>query len=94
MEELDELIFNIIESLRNNKNQLLWKIKRTTDYHIRQKKLWNKPHGGKNSYFKTQKNDNLSPQIPLLPTQLPKTPIINKNKNINIETNISEKLKG
>ena len=37
MEELDELIFNIIESLRNNKNQLPWKIKRTIDYYIRQK---------------------------------------------------------
>ena len=43
-----------------------------------------------------QKNDNLSPQIPLLLTQLPETPIINKKKqkNINIETSISEKLKG
>ena len=31
---------------------------------------------------------------PLDKTQLSKTPIINKNKNINIGTNISEKLKG
>ena len=35
-------------------------------------KLLNKPHKGKNSYFKMKKNDNLSPQTPLLPTQLPK----------------------
>ena len=77
MAELDELIVNIIESLRNNKDQLSWKIKRTIDYYIRQKKLLNKPHEGKNSYFKIQKNDNLSPQILLLPIQLPKTPIIN-----------------
>ena len=78
MKELYELIFNINESLRNNKNQLPWKIKRMIDYYIRLKKLLNKPHRGKNSYFKMQKNDNLSPEIPLLPTQLPKTPIINK----------------
>ena len=26
-------------------------------------KLLNKRHGGNNSYFETQKNDNLSPQI-------------------------------
>ena len=31
---------------------------------------------------------------PLKPTQLPKTPIIKKNQNINFEPNISEKLKG
>ena len=37
-----------------------------------------------------QKNDNL----PLKPTQLPKTPIIKKYQKINFETNISEKLKG
>ena len=46
-----------------------------------QKKLLNKPHGGKNSYYKTQSNDNSSPQTPLPPTQLPIKPIINKNQN-------------
>ena len=40
-----------------------------------------------------QKNDNSSPQRTLPPTQLPITPIINKNQNINIKTNISVKLK-
>ena len=64
------------------------------NYFIRQKKILNKPHGIKNSYFKMQKNDNLSTHIPLIPMQLPETPIINKkNKYINIESNISEKLK-
>ena len=41
-----------------------------------------------------QNSDNSSPQTPLPPTQLPITPIKNKNQNINIETHISEKLKG
>ena len=41
-----------------------------------------------------QRNNNLSPQTPLLPTKLRKTPTINKNRNKNIETIISEKLKG
>ena len=41
-----------------------------------------------------KKNDNSSPQTPLPPTQLPITPIIYKSQNINIETNISVKLKG
>ena len=54
----------------------------------------NKPQGRKNSYFKMRKNDNSSPQTPLPPTQLPIKPIINKNQNIYIETNISVKLKG
>ena len=57
-------------------------------------KVLNKPHGGKNSYFKMEKNDNSSPQTPLPPTQLPITPIINKNQNINIGTSISVKRKG
>ena len=43
-------------------------------------KLLNKPQGGKNSYFKIQNHDNLSPQTPFLPIQLPKTPIIKKHK--------------
>ena len=41
-----------------------------------------------------QNSDNSSPQTPLPTTQLPITPIKNKNQNINIETHVSEKLKG
>ena len=41
-----------------------------------------------------RKNDNSSPQTPLPPAQLPIAPIINKNQNIYIETNILVKLKG
>ena len=56
-------------------HQLPWKNqKRTINYFIRQKKLLTKPHEGNNFYFEMQKNDNL----PLKPTQLPKTPIIKK----------------
>ena len=51
-------------------------------------KLLNKSHRGK-----MQNDDNTSPQTPLTPTQLPKTAFINKNQNMNIDTNISEKLK-
>ena len=57
-------------------------------------KLLNKPQGRKNSYFKNRKNGNSSSQTTLPPTQLPIKPIINKNQNIYIETNISVKLKG
>ena len=46
MDELDELVFNIIESLRNNSKQP------NED---------TRHHGEKNSYFKMQKNDKLSP---------------------------------
>ena len=53
-------------------------------------KVLNKPHAGSNSYHKTQNNDNSFLKHPS--HQLPITPIINKNQNINIETNISEKL--
>ena len=51
-------------------------------------KQLNKTHGGKNSYYKMQNNENSPPQTPLPPTQLPVAPIINKNQNINIETNL------
>ena len=57
-------------------------------------KLLNKPRGGKNSCFKMRKNDNSSPQTPLSPTQLPITPTINNNQDIDIETNILPKRKG
>ena len=41
-------------------------------------KILNKPHGGKNSYFKMENNDTLSPTTPFLPTNWVITPIINK----------------
>ena len=40
-----------------------------------------------------QNDDNTSPQTPLTPTQSPKTVFINKNQNMDIDTNISEKHK-
>lgn len=96
-EQLDEFIFNAIESLRNGKKQpnedtihvtinedltsATMEQKERLATLLDQKKLLNKPHGGKNSYYKTQNNDNSSPQTPLPPTQLPIKPIINKNQN-------------
>ena len=53
-----------------------------------EEKLLNKPHGGKNSYWKMQNNHNSSTQTPL------SWAIMSKNQNINIQTNIKEKLKG
>ena len=44
-------------------------------------------HRFKSSYYKMKNNDNPS-------TQLPIAPMINKNQNINIETNISKKITG
>ena len=41
MEQLDEIIFSAIESLRNNQmriHQLSWKLKNTINYFIRQRK--------------------------------------------------------
>ena len=66
---LDEIIFNTIESLRNNQNQLnentpvtLEKLKERLTILLSKEKLLNKRYGGNNSYFEMQKNDNLSPQ--------------------------------
>ena len=66
---LDEIIFNTIESLRNNQNQLnentpvtLEKLKERLTILLSKEKLLNKSHGGNNSCFVMQKNDNLSPQ--------------------------------
>ena len=53
---------------------------------LEKEKLLNKFHWGKNSYYKMQ--------TPLTPTHLPKIATINKNQNINTETNISKKLTG
>ena len=66
---LDEIIFNTIESLRNNQKQLnentpvtLEKLKERLTILLSKEKLLNKRHGGNNFYFDMQKNDNLSPQ--------------------------------
>ena len=111
MEQLDELIFNAIESLINNNKQpndytiyatiskdltsvTMEQLKEQLAVLLGKQKLLNKPRSGKNSCFKMRKNDNLSPQTPLPPTQLPITPTINNNQDINIETNILAKRKG
>ena len=69
MEELDEINFNAIETLRNNQKQLnentpatMEKLKERLTILLGKEKLLNKRHGGNNSYFEMQKNDNLSPQ--------------------------------
>ena len=69
IDQLDEIIFNAIESLRNNQKQLnentpvtLEKLKERLTILLSKEKLLNKRHGGNNSYFEMQKNDNLSPQ--------------------------------
>ena len=52
-------------------------------------KLSNKPHGGKNSYYKLDKDSTMPPETPLLRKEL-LTPIV---KSKNPDHNISEKLK-
>ena len=78
MEQLDEIIFNAIESLRNNQKQLnentqvtMEKLKERLTFLLGKEKLLNKHHGENNSYLEMT-------TCPLKPTQLPKTPIINK----------------
>ena len=79
MEQLDEIIFNAIESLRNNQKQLnentqvtMEKLKERLTFLLGKEKLLNKHHRENNSYFEMT-------TCPLKPTPLPKTPIINKN---------------
>ena len=69
MEQLDEIIFNVIESLRNNQKQLsentpvtMQKLKERLTILLEKEKLLDKRHRGNNSYFEMQKNDNLFPQ--------------------------------
>ena len=69
MEQLDEIIFNVIESLRNNQKQLsentpvtMQKLKERLTILLDKQKLLDKRHRGNNSYFEMQKNDNLFPQ--------------------------------
>ena len=69
MEQLDEIIFNVIESLRNNQKQLsentpvtMQKLKERLTILLDKEKLLDKRHRGNNSYFEMQKNDNLFPQ--------------------------------
>ena len=78
MEQLDEIIFNAIVSLRNNQKELnentqvtMEKLKERLTFLLGKEKLLNKYHGENNSYFEMT-------TCPLKPTQLPKTPIINK----------------
>ena len=78
MEQLDEIIFNAIESLRNNQKELnentqvtMEKLKERLTFLLGKEKLLNKHHGENNSYFEMT-------TCHLKPTQLPKTPIINK----------------
>ena len=67
--QLDEIIFNAPESLRNKQKQLnenapvtQEKLKERLTILLSKEKLLNKRHGGNNFYFDMQKNDNLSPQ--------------------------------
>ena len=79
IEQLDKIIFNVIQSLRNNIKQpnedtihttikkgltsvTMEKLKERLTVLLGKKELLIKPHGGKNSYFKMQKNENLSPK--------------------------------
>ena len=69
MEQLDEIIFNVIESLRNNQKQLsentpvtMQKLKERLTILLDKEKLLDKRHRGNNSYFEMQKNDKLFPQ--------------------------------
>ena len=69
MEQLDEIIFSAIESLRNNHKQLnedtrvtMEKLKERLPILLGKEKLLNEPHGGNNSYFEMQKNDDFSIQ--------------------------------
>ena len=70
MEQLDEIIFNAIESLRNNKKHLnedtpvtMEKLKERLTILLGKEKLLSKLHRENNSYLEIQKNNNLSPQI-------------------------------
>ena len=65
MEQLDEVIFNAIESLRNNEKQLngdtpMEKLKELLTILLGTEKNLNKCYWGNNSYIEMQKNDNLS----------------------------------
>ena len=69
MKQLDEIIINVIESLRNNQKQLsentpvtMQKLKERLTILLDKEKLLDKRHRGNNSYFEMQKNDNLFPQ--------------------------------
>ena len=69
MEQLEEIIFNAIESLRNNQKQsnedtpaTMEKLKGRLNILLGKEKLLNKPHRGNNSYLEMQKNNNWSPQ--------------------------------
>ena len=69
MEQLEEVIFNAIESLRNNQKQsnedtpaTMEKLKERLNTLLGKEKLLNKPHRGNNSYLEMQKNNNWSPQ--------------------------------
>ena len=69
MEQLNEIIFSAIESLRNNHKQLnedtrvtMEKLKERLPILLGKEKLLNEPHGGNNSYFEMQKNDDFSIQ--------------------------------
>ena len=69
MEQLDEIIFIAIESLRNNQKQsnedkpaTMEKLKERLTILLGKEKLLNKPHGGNNSYLEMQKTNNWSPQ--------------------------------
>ena len=68
-EQLDEIIFNAIESLRNNQKQsnedtpvTMEKLKERLTILLGKEKLLSKPHRENNCYLEMQKNNNLSPQ--------------------------------
>ena len=69
MDQLDEIVFNAIESLRNNQKQpnevtpvTMKKLKERLTISLGKEKTLDKPHGGNYSCFEMQKNGNLFPQ--------------------------------
>ena len=69
MEQLDEIISNAIESLRNNQEHsnedtpvTMKKLKERLTILLGKEELLSKPHRENNCYFEMQKNNNLSPQ--------------------------------
>ena len=81
MEQLDEIIFNAIESLRNNKKRpnedtpvTMEKLKERLNISLGKEKLLNKPHRGNNFILRCKRMTT----CPLKSTQLPKKPTINK----------------
>ena len=90
MKQLDEIIINVIESLRNNQKQLsentpvtMQKLKERLTILLDKEKLLGKRH-------KMQKNDNLFPQT----NSITKNTYHKQKIKTNFETNILEKLKG